>query len=94
MKLSQPAIDVMAVVAYNQPLTREQVEKIRAKPSGNILAQLVRRDLLYIVPDEGSSAKTRRYATTDKFLDFFNLDEISDLPQSHEVSEFDEFSDG
>lgn len=93
VKLSQAAIDVMAVVAYNQPLTRDQVEKIRAKPSGAILAQLVRRNLLYIIPDEGATSKTRCYATTDKFLDFFNLEEIADLPQSHEVSEIDELTD-
>jgi segregation and condensation protein B len=93
VRLSQAAIDVMAVVAYNQPLTREQVDKIRAKPSGSILAQLVRRNLLYFVPDKGATAKTRCYGTTDKFLDFFNLEEIADLPQSHEVSDIDELAD-
>ncbi len=93
VKLSQAAIDVMAVVAYNQPATREQVDKIRAKPSGSILSQLVKRKLLAIVPSEDFPDKKRRYSTTDKFLDFFNLDEISDLPQTHEVSDIDELAD-
>ena len=92
VKLSQVAIDVLAVVAYNQPITKVEIEKLRAKSSGGILKQLVRRELLMIIPQEQDS-KTLRYATTDKFLDFFNLENIEDLPQSHDVSEFDEFTD-
>jgi segregation and condensation protein B len=91
VRLSQTAIDVMAVVAYNQPVSREQVDKIRAKSSGSILNQLVKRNLLFIEPQQND--KVKRYATTDKFLDFFNLEEIADLPQSHDVSDFDELAD-
>ena len=91
VRLSQTAIDVMAVVAYNQPVSREQVDKIRSKPSGSILNQLVKRNLLIIKPQQND--KVKRFATTDKFLDFFNLEEIADLPQSHEVSDLDELAD-
>jgi segregation and condensation protein B len=82
----------MAVVAYNQPTTREQVEKIRGKPSGSVLAQLVRRELLLIESGE-TNANVKYYSTTDRFLDLFNLDEITDLPQSHEVSDIEELAD-
>ena len=92
VQLSQTAIDVLAVVAYNQPMTRAQVEIARGKSSGSILAQLVRRNLLSLDMDEPQSAK-RNYSTTDRFLDLFHLSRIEDLPQSHDVSEFEEYID-
>jgi len=91
-QLSQNAIDVLAVVAYNQPLTRAQVEIARGKSSGSILAQLVRRNLLSLDLDEPKPAK-RNYSTTDRFLELFHLSQIEDLPQSHDVSEFEEYID-
>ena len=90
VQLSQTVIDVLAVVAYNQPITRAQVETARGKPSGSILAQLVRRNLLSVDMDEPQSAK-RNYSTTDRFLELFHLSQIEDLPQSHDVSEFEEY---
>lgn len=82
-RLSQQAIDVLAVVAYNQPLSREQVDKLRGKPSGSLLAQLVRRDLLKV---ERATDGTRQliYATTERFLDLFGLDSLKDLPHSQD----------
>lgn len=92
VRLSQASIDVMAIVAYNQPVTKEQVDKIRLKPSGSILAQLVRRELLYIEPGE-TDPKVKYYSTTDRFLDLFQLEEIADLPQSHDISDIEELAD-
>ena len=91
-KLSQQAIDVMAVVAYNQPVTRDQVDSIRARPSGNILTQLVRRQLLNVERTETKPIQ-RHYRTTDRFLDLFGLEEIGDLPQSHDVADIEELAD-
>ena len=92
VRLSQSAIDVMAVVAYNQPATRDQIEKIRRKPCGGVLSQLVKRELLSVVPGE-TDPKIKYYSTTDRFLDLFSLEEIADLPQSHEVSDIEELAD-
>lgn len=91
-KLSQAAIDVMAIVAYNQPTTRDQVEKTRGKPSGSILSQLVRRQILVVEPGT-ANPKIRYFSTTDRFLDLFGLTAIDDLPQSHEISDIDELAD-
>lgn len=91
-RLSQASIDVMAIVAYNQPTTREQVEKTRGKPSGSILSQLVRRQLLLVEPGE-TNPKVRYFSTTDRFLGLFGLSEIEDLPQSHEISDIDDLVD-
>jgi len=88
--LSQAAIDILAVVAYRQPIGRDEIEKSRNKPVGGMLKQLVNRDLLTVVPDE-KKPKRKLYSTTDRFLDLFQLTELADLPQSHDVSELEEF---
>ncbi len=92
VRLSQSAIDVMAIVAYNQPATKDLVEKIRLKPSGGVLTQLVKRELLAVEAGE-SNSKIKYYSTTDRFLDLFQLEELADLPQSHDVSDMDELAD-
>jgi len=92
VKLSQTAIDVLAVVAYNQPVTREDIDKIRGKSSGSNVTQLLRRELLAVVDAEVKSSQ-QKFVTTDKFLDFFRLADLDDLPQSHEASDYSEFAD-
>jgi len=91
-KLNQSAIDVLAVVAYHQPATAQQIDKIRGKNSGSVLSQLVKRKLLIREPTEGSPAQ-KEYRTTDRFLDLFGLAEIEDLPQSHEVADIEDLVD-
>ena len=92
VRLSQSVIDVMAIVAYNQPATREQVDKIRGKASSSVLKQLVKREILIVEPGK-TDPKVSYYSTTDRFLDLFSLEEITDLPQSHEVSDIEELAD-
>ncbi|RIK78607.1 MAG: hypothetical protein DCC68_14980 [Planctomycetota bacterium] len=86
-RLSQAAIDVLAIVAYHQPVLSEEVAKLRGKPSGALLAQLVRRQLLRV--DRGDDAGERstkpRYATTKKFLEFFGIESIEELPRPQDV---------
>lgn len=83
-RLNQVAVDVLAIVAYNQPLSREAVDKLRGKPSGPVLNQLVRRELLRVDrPD--NAPQTPRFSTTDRFLDLFGLDSLADLPRSQDL---------
>jgi segregation and condensation protein B len=87
-KLSQAAIDVMAIVAYHQPVTSEDVAKLRGKPSGALLSQLVRRQLLRIDRDEETPpdrAAKPKFATTKKFLEFFGIDSIEELPRPQDI---------
>ena len=84
-RLSQPAIDVLAIVAYHQPLTLEEIDRLRGKPSGGILSQLVRRDLLALERDPEAKRAKPRYRTTARFLDLFDLDDISELPRSQDI---------
>lgn len=91
-KLTQQAIDVLAIVAYNQPCPREQVDQIRAKPSSSILNQMLKRNLLQLEVTE-SLPTQKLFRTTDRFLDLFGLETIQDLPESHDVSDIDELAD-
>ncbi len=83
-RLSQAAIDVLAIVAYQQPLSAEQIGAVRGKPSGAVLTQLVHRRLLRIerLPDKRRAVQ---YFTTDRFLQLFGLQTLADLPQSEEL---------
>ena len=83
-RLSPAAVDVLAVVAYHQPVTRDDVEKQRGVPSGAILTQLVRRNLLQM-QRPAERPKTPIYTTTERFLDLFGLESVADLPQSQEI---------
>jgi segregation and condensation protein B len=83
-RLSQAAVDCLAIIAYNQPVTAEQIDRLRGKPSGQILSQLVRRDLLRIErPAEKKARPT--YSTTGRFLDLFGLEGLQELPRSQEL---------
>ena len=83
-RLSQAAIDVLALVAYGQPITGEKIGRLRGKPSSHVLAHLVRRSLLRIErPDP--KRRTPHYYTTDRFLRLFNLHSLGDLPRSEEA---------
>jgi segregation and condensation protein B len=82
-RLSQAAVDVLALVAYQQPITGERIGQLRGKPSTHVLAHLVRRGLLRIErPDPKRRAP--HYYTTDRFLRLFNLQSLEDLPRSED----------
>jgi segregation and condensation protein B len=83
-RLSQAAIDVLAIVAYQQPLTAEQVGTLRGKPSGHVLVQLVRRGLLQIERTPGGR-RAAKYSTTPRFLRLFGLQSLADLPQTEDL---------
>jgi segregation and condensation protein B len=84
VRLSQAAIDVLAIVGYNQPVTREQVDKLREKPSSGILRLLVRRQLLRIDRRQDKPGVSY-FHTTDRFLNLFGLETLADLPRSQEL---------
>jgi segregation and condensation protein B len=83
-RLSQAAIDVLAIVAYHQPVVRDDVNKLRGRPTGSILAQLVRRQLLRIERRD-DARRTAEYFTTDRFLRLFGLESLDDLPRGQEL---------
>lgn len=79
--LSQAALETLAIVAYNEPLTRIEIDEIRGVNSREMLRKLVAKGL---VKEEGRSDLPGRpilYATTNEFLDYFGLANKSDLPK-------------
>jgi segregation and condensation protein B len=85
-RLSQAAIEVLSAVAYHAPITADEISRLRGKPSGSILAQLVRRQLLRLEPGE-SVPRRASYFTTPRFLELFGLESLDDLPRSSDLEE-------
>ena len=80
-RLSPAAIEVLAVVAYNEPLTAEAINQLRGTASGPILSQLVRRELLRIErPTE--EPRIPCYLTTERFLRLVGVESLADLPRN------------
>jgi segregation and condensation protein B len=83
-RLSPAAVEVLAIVAYNEPVTAEQVTRMRGTASGPVLAQLVRRELLK-VERRSERPHVACYVTAPRFLQLFHLTSLDDLPQSREL---------
>ena len=79
-KLSQGAIDVLSIVAYHQPITMKEVDELRGSSSHSIASQLIRRDMIEVVRE----GKVLTYRTTKRFLEFFSLKSLADLPRIEE----------
>ena len=84
MRLSQAAINVLAIVAYQQPVTADRVAELRGKPSRDVLTQLVRRGLLR-VERLTKDRRTTQYGTADRFLELFDLAHLSELPRGEDI---------
>ena len=81
-KLSRAALEVLSIVAYKQPTTGEEINRLRGSASGAALATLVRLRLVRLDrPGEGQA----KYSTTDRFLRLFELESLTALPQSEEL---------
>lgn len=83
-KLTPAAVEVLSIVAYNQPTTSPAVSELRGMPSGAVLQSLVRRKLVRVDrPKE--PAQEPHYSTTERFLRIFGLESISELPRNEEL---------
>ena len=78
--LSEAALETLAIIAYNQPVTRVMVDEIRGIGSAHIMRKLVYKNLIYEVGRSESAGRPILYGTTPLFLDYFGLQDISDLP--------------
>ena len=85
-KLTPPAIEVLSVVAYRQPIDAEEVTRLRGNRSRSILNQLVRRGLLRLDRPEDSPRKPV-YLTTDRFNTLFRIGSPQDLPSSEDLDD-------
>jgi segregation and condensation protein B len=84
-RLSPPAVDVLALVAYRQPATKPEIDSLRGADSGALLRQLVRRGLIAVVQRGESGQREVSYGTTPRFLEMFGLSSRDDLPQTQDL---------
>ena len=82
VRLSAPALESLAVVAYRQPVLRVEIEAIRGVQSGEMLRQLIERDLVRIVGRSNELGRPFLYGTTKQFLQLFGLRHLDELPQA------------
>ena len=80
MQLSQPMMDTLTIIAYQQPVTRARVESIRGVQSSEMIRQLIDRGLVQVGGEEDSLGRPFLYITSRQFLDMFGLGQVSDLP--------------
>ncbi len=83
-KLSKPALETLAIVAYRQPVTRADLEAIRGVSCGEVLRSLLEKRLIAITGRAEVLGRPMLYGTTRAFLDAFGLSSIKDLPQAGE----------
>jgi segregation and condensation protein B len=80
-RLGQPALDVLAVVAYRQPVGKAEIDAVRGTDSGGVLRQLVRLGLVAVQHRAEAGGREVRYGTTPRFLEVFGLASLDELPR-------------
>jgi len=80
-RLSPIAVEVLSLVAYRQPATRQEIDAVRGSDSSSLLRQLVRHGLIALKSTDGEST----YVTTQRFLDLFHLRSLDELPQTQDL---------
>lgn len=85
VRLSQDALEVLALVAYQQPISQAQIEAHGKQQAGNVLRQLLRRELVAIERGPGGR-KDIKYVTTARFLSVFGLGSLAELPEPEDLA--------
>ena len=83
-KLSKPALETLAIVAYKQPVSRADVELIRGVNSDGVVAHLLDKELIKVVGRKDVPGRPFLYGTTKQFLEYFGLKSLEDLPKLEE----------
>lgn len=86
-RLSSAALEVLAMVAYKQPITRNEVDEIRGVSSGFILRGLLTKKLIRIVGRKECPGRPILYGTGKEFMDYFGLKDLRELPKEAELKE-------
>jgi segregation and condensation protein B len=86
-RLSQAALETLAVIAYRQPVTRAEVEHVRGVDAGAVLRSLIERKLVRIAGHRDVPGRPMLYATTRRFLEVFELSRLEDLPSLRDLQE-------
>jgi len=91
--LSQASLETLAIIAYNEPITRIKVDELRGVDSSYIVRRLVAKGLIKESGRSDLPGKPILYKTTDEFLDYFGLSSIEELPEIKFEEEIEEEKD-
>ncbi len=86
-RLSQAALEALAIIAFKQPISRTEIDAIRGVHSGGVLKNLLERNLIAIAGRSEEVGKPLLYGTSKEFLRYFGINDISDLPKPREIEE-------
>jgi segregation and condensation protein B len=84
-RLSQPALETLAIIAYRQPITRAEVEQVRGVAVDAVMQTLLERELVEQVGRAEVVGRPMTYGTTPLFLEYFGLRALEDLPAADEL---------
>ena len=85
-RLSQSALEVLAIVAYKQPVTKGEIEAIRGIKCDRVIEGLMRKDLVAQLGRSDAVGRPMLYGTTDEFLKQFGFETLKDLPQINDIA--------
>ena len=85
-KLSQAALETLAIIAYKQPVTKPDVEQIRGVNCDYSIQKLLEKELITIVGKSDAIGKPILYGTSGVFMDYFGINSINELPQLKELT--------
>ncbi len=84
-QLSKPSLEVLSIIAYQQPCTRAEISQIRRTDSGHILRRLMDRNLVSFAGQSEQPGKPMMYKTTQKFLEVYGLKNLKGLPSLDDI---------
>ena len=90
LALSTAALETLAIIAYKQPISRVNVEAIRGVVCSGVIKTLLSKSLVRIKGRDEGPGRPLLYATTDKFLENFGVNRISDLPKLKEITDLND----
>ena len=92
-RLTQKSLETLAIVAYKQPVTRHEIEEIRGVNVDGVMKTLLSRSMVTISGRAQATGSPFLYKTTKKFLDYFGLKSLEDLPKLKEIDELIDVED-
>ncbi len=92
-RLTRASLEVLSIIAWKQPVTRSEVEAVRGVDSTNAMRNLVSDEFVKVVGKKEVPGRPQTYGTTDKFLRYFGLSSLEELPKIEDMNEMFELSE-
>jgi segregation and condensation protein B len=93
LRLTRPALETVAIIAYRQPCTKTDIEHIRGVASDGVIKTLLEKNIITVMGRAEGVGKPLQYGTTSEFLKFFGLNSLNDLPRMTEIEQLISASD-